>query len=152
MSRIPFPIGACIKCGLKNKKLITKRCFEPPNFCYQKYKEEKHLAKQSERQIKKQKPVKIAPISRNRQEALKKYRRLRDKYFEENPVCEFPGCNSREITLHHMRGRIGAFLTDKRYFKSLCWNHHRFVEENPTEAKELGLSESRLSENHPSRT
>jgi hypothetical protein len=86
----------------------------------------------------------IAPVSKNRQQALAKYRRLRDKYFEEHPMCEFPGCNSHKITLHHKRGRIGAFLTDKRYFCSLCAKHHRWVEENPAEAKRMGLSDSRL--------
>ncbi len=92
--------------------------------------------------IKKPKP--ISPISNSRKEALKRYRRLRDKYFLDHPVCEFPECNSKNITLHHMRGRIGAFLTDKRYFKSLCMKHHRFVEENPLEAIKLGLSQKRL--------
>ena len=92
----------------------------------------------------KSKPVKINPISKNRQEALKKYRRLRDKYFEEHPICQYPGCNSKNITLHHAAGRCGAFLTDKRHFRSLCHVHHRFCEENPLEAIKLGLSVKRL--------
>lgn len=86
----------------------------------------------------------ISPISNKRKEALKRYRRLRDKYFLDHPVCEFPDCSSTNITLHHQRGRIGAFLTDKRYFKSLCGKHHRWVEENPTEAIKIGLSIKRL--------
>lgn len=89
----------------------------------------------------KRKPKKpISPISKNRIEALKKYRRLRDKYFKDNPICEFKGCYSKDITLHHAKGRIGSFLTDKRYFKSLCLTHHRFVEDNPLEAIKMGLS------------
>lgn len=87
---------------------------------------------------------KIAKVSKNMQAALAKYRRLRDKYFVDNPVCEFPDCNSRNITLHHKRGRIGAFLTDKRYFCSLCQMHHVYVETHPAEAKKIGLSDSRL--------
>lgn len=86
----------------------------------------------------------ISPISNKRKEALKRYRRLRDKYFLEHPVCEFPDCTSTNITLHHQKGRIGAFLTDKRYFKSLCMKHHRWVEENVTEAIKMGLSIKRL--------
>ena len=86
----------------------------------------------------------LAPVSKNMQASLAKYRRLRDKYFEENPICEFPACNSKKITLHHKRGRIGEFLTDKRHFCSLCQKHHRWVEENPLEAKKMGLSDSRL--------
>jgi len=91
------------------------------------------------------KPFKvIAKVSKNRVEALKKYRRLRDKYFEEHPVCEFPGCNSKNITLHHKRGRVGAFLTDKRSFCSLCLPHHRYVENNPEEGRKLNLVLNRL--------
>lgn len=86
----------------------------------------------------------ISPISNKRKEALKRYRRLRDKYFLEHPVCEFPDCSSTNITLHHKKGRVGAFLTDKRYFKSLCMKHHRWVEENVTEAIKMGLSIKRL--------
>lgn len=90
------------------------------------------------------KQYKLRPVSSSRLEALKRYRRLRDKFLEEHPVCMFPGCNSREVTLHHSKGRIGSFLTDKRYFKSLCWSHHSWVESHPGEARKLGLSQSRL--------
>lgn len=90
------------------------------------------------------KPYKIKAVSNNRQEALKVYRRKRDKYLEEHPICEFPGCSSRIIQLHHKRGRIGAFLTDKRYFCSLCDNHHKWCHENDAEARKLGLLQSRL--------
>lgn len=86
----------------------------------------------------------IAKVSKNMLESLKKYRRLRDKYFELNPVCEFPGCSSKRITLHHKRGRIGAFLTDKRWFCSLCPKHHAWVNENHAEAFKMGLVHSRL--------
>lgn len=91
------------------------------------------------------KPVKINPVSKNRKIALSKYEKEKKEYFKENPVCEFPECNSTEISLHHSKGRIGSLLTDKRYFKSLCWPHHKYVEENPEEAKRLNLSFLRLS-------
>lgn len=91
------------------------------------------------------KPVKIPKVSAKQLDNLKKYRRARDKYFEEYPICEFPGCNSNKVTLHHSRGRVGSFLCDKRYFKSLCWPHHQWCEENPIEAKKLGLSGNRIS-------
>lgn len=121
---------------------MAKRCFEPPNFCYQKHQQAKYWAKQKEKEVKPKK--KINPVSKNRLEALKKYRKLRDKYFEEHPICEFPGCNSRDIDLHHKRGRYGALLTDKRYFCSLCRTHHIYVETHPKEAKRLGLSLNRV--------
>ena len=86
----------------------------------------------------------IAPISEKMASNLAKYRKRRDKYFDEHPICEFPGCNSRQITLHHKRGRVGSFLTDKRYFCSLCQKHHQWVNENNKEAAKMGLVESRL--------
>ena len=87
----------------------------------------------------------IMPISKNRQEALKKYRRIRDKFLKDHPICQYPGCNSREVTLHHAAGRIGSFLTDKRHFRSLCWPHHQFIETHPDQAIKLGLSVKRLA-------
>lgn len=92
---------------------------------------------------KKRKP--ISPVSPKMADKLKKYRTARDKYFKENPVCEFPGCNSREVTLHHKRGRIGSFLIDKRYFCSLCHKHHMYVHENDAEARAMGLLGSRTA-------
>lgn len=87
----------------------------------------------------------IAQVSEKMQANLAKYRRKRDAYFKDHPVCEFPGCTSKKITLHHKRGRQGAFLTDKRHFCSLCLKHHTFVNENPDEALKMDLVASRLA-------
>lgn len=92
---------------------------------------------------KKKKPIK--PISEKEKLRLKEYRRVRNIYFSKNPVCEFPGCDSIEVTLHHKRGRIGGLLTNTKYFCSLCATHHTWVENNPAQAILMGLSESRLS-------
>lgn len=124
-------IKTCTSCGFTGAMWTSK-----PLLCRNCSPKKKVASKASNKPIKK--------VSGNKLEALKKYRRLRDKYFEQHPVCEFPKCNSRDITLHHMRGRIGSFLTDKRYFKSLCLHHHRYVENNPLEAQKLGLSQKRL--------
>jgi hypothetical protein len=86
----------------------------------------------------------IKSMSYKQYERLKKYRVLRDEFFVNNPICMFPNCNSKEIQLHHSRGRIGALLTDVRYFKSLCNAHHSLCELNPLEAQNLGLSYKRL--------
>lgn len=86
----------------------------------------------------------IAPISEKKAKQLVEYRKARDEYFKDHPRCEFLGCYKTDITLHHMAGRTGDLLTDKRYFKSLCVKHHRWVEENPESAKKLGLSTTRL--------
>lgn len=120
------------------KKTICKHCGA----------ENKHHSFQCFNKPKKQtisKPKKpIAKFSTKKLNELKEYRKLRDKYFKENPICQFPGCHSTEISLHHARGRIGANLTDISTFRSLCLTHHRFVEENPEEAIKLGLSEKRI--------
>lgn len=87
----------------------------------------------------------IRKFSKKSLDQLKRYRILRDKYLEENPICQYPGCKSREVTLHHTRGRQGAYLTDKRFFSALCWPCHQHIETHPEEARKLGLSYSRLN-------
>ena len=86
----------------------------------------------------------IKQVSDKRAKELRIYEKNKVEYFKEYPVCQFPGCECREVTLHHSKGRIGSLLTDKRYFKSLCPEHHTFCENNPEEAKRLQLSSSRL--------
>lgn len=91
----------------------------------------------------------IKPISDKQAARLRKYRIARDEYFKENPVCEYPGCSSRNITLHHGAGRIGDLLFDKRWFKSLCGGlngHHTWAEDHPEDAKAIGLSFDRLTD------
>lgn len=131
MSKIRLKMGYCPLCGnAKDKPIVGGLC-------------QYHYWQTKKKPIER-KPTKISPVSKSRAAALEKYRRLRDEYFKEHPICEFPGCNSTKVTLHHMRGRIGSFLTNKKYFKSLCWPHHRYVEDHPSEAKKLGLSLKKL--------
>lgn len=75
------------------------------------------------------------------------YLLLRKAFLLRHPDCigKFVGCSGVANTVHHSRGRIGALLCDIRYFKGLCMSCHTYVETHPNEAKELGLSESRLS-------
>lgn len=68
---------------------------------------------------------------------LRKYRKLRDKYFEKNPYCEFKGCGSPNIVLHHKKTRE-YHLCDVSVFMSCCDYHHRWIHENDKEARELG--------------
>jgi hypothetical protein len=94
-------------------------------------------------------PVKtyvIKPFSDKHLEKMKEYRRVRDFYMADHPKCEaqLEGCTKEATDLHHSRGR-GQFLCDTRYFKALCRHCHRFVEENPLEAKERGLSGERFT-------
>lgn len=86
----------------------------------------------------------IRLVSDKQAARLREYRIFRDQYFKDNPVCEYPGCLSREIQLHHAAGRVGKLLTDVRYFRSLCDKHHKWAELHPEEAKKIGLSVNRL--------
>lgn len=88
--------------------------------------------------------VKIKQFSDKKIKELAVYRKERDKYFKDHPICEFPECQSTDIQLHHSRGRCGSLLTDSSYFKSLCDTHHKFIENHPLIAKQLGLSADRL--------
>lgn len=103
------------------------------NFTYLKLQQAVHKVRT---QIKKQSDKEI--------KRLAQYRKVRDEYMREHPICEYPGCNNPSTDLHHGAGRQGKLLTDTRYFKALDINHHRWAEENPIEAKELGLSFNRL--------
>src|SRR4051794_571077 len=59
-------------------------------------------------------PAKIRPVSDKRKTALNLYKETREAYLREHPACEFPGCTSTDITLHHKKGRIGELLTNSR--------------------------------------
>lgn len=125
-------MGYCPECGnVEPKPLMKKLCL----YHYAQSKPKKPIAR---------KPVKIKQSSDKRLKELAKYRIAREEYFKDHPVCEFPGCESTDVTLHHALGRIGRLLYDKKHFKSLCWPHHKFCEESPNEAKKLGLSGNRL--------
>lgn len=108
-------------------------------------KQQKSKTNTNDSLITKSRSYRIKSISDKKLQELKEYRIIRDRYLKENPVCEFVGCESRDITLHHKKGRIGSLLTDSRYFCSLCIKHHIWAELNCNEAKELGLSFDRLS-------
>lgn len=142
----PYRETACRMCQVEYgdnriKRTVGGLCYTGEPWHYQKQQQAKYLENQKGK-VKKQ--YELQSVSKKRQEQLKLYRIERDQYFREHPVCEFPGCNSREVTLHHAAGRLGKFLTDNRYFKSLCMPHHRFVEDHPEEALRLGLSYKRV--------
>lgn len=86
----------------------------------------------------------IAKFSAKKITELAIYRKARDKFLS-GKTCQYPGCTSLHVVLHHGAGRIGSLLTDVRYFRALCDHHHRIVEENPLHAKELNLSVDRLT-------
>ena len=86
----------------------------------------------------------IPKVSSRQIERLNLYKIAKGEHFKDYPNCQYPGCTARDRQLHHVCGRVGDLLFDKRYFKTLCDEHHKFVENNPTIAKEMGLSADRL--------
>lgn len=121
----------CVGCG-KVRQIYCKN-FCP--YCYEKQRKKTPLPK-PKKQIRK--------FSKKTLSNLKEYRKVRDEFLK-GKKCEFPGCESTEVTLHHGAGRLGAYLTDKRFFHALCIHHHQHVETHPEEARQLGLSYSRLN-------
>jgi len=103
-----------------------------------------------EKATKEPKYVKVASsninvVSEKQAKRLAEYRKIRDKFLEENPFCKVCG-TPHSITLHHMMGRIGDLLTDTSNFVTLCVKHHERAEREPWWAKEIGISKSRLEE------
>lgn len=57
-------------------------------------------------------------------ERQKRYTLERAKYLKEHPVCQFPGCRSEAIEIHHSRGRVKELLWESRWFIATCREHH----------------------------
>ena len=87
------------------------------------------------------------PVSKKLAKMKTVYNHLRKDYLEEHEYCEarLPECTFIATEIHHQKGKIGNDLNDPAYFKAVCRSCHNWIENNPAEAKELGLSVSRLS-------
>lgn len=88
----------------------------------------------------------ISKFSKKMLEDLKIFRVLKKDYLKDHPICECGrnGCKRKSKDLHHKKGR-GIYLNDVRYFLALSRVCHSWVNENPKEAMELGLTVSRLT-------
>lgn len=87
----------------------------------------------------------IRNVSKKRGVENRVYSDLR-KQFLEGRQCEanLKGCTGQATQVHHAAGRIGSRLVDVKKFVAVCASCHRFLEDNPAKARELGLSKSRL--------
>lgn len=57
----------------------------------------------------------------------------------EHEWCEFPlGCGQRSDTVHHLAGRVGSLLRDRRFWRGSCTAHNGWCEDNPAEANRIG--------------
>ena len=98
---------------------------------------QKHITKSQKR---------IKPFSDKHLEKLAEYKRRRNIFLIDNPICvaNVEGCTKEATQIHHALGRIGDLLTDVKHFKAVCHNCHVIIENEPMRAKELGLSGTRF--------
>lgn len=91
------------------------------------------------------KPAKpIAKKSEGLKEEMKKYTKLAKLFLAMHTKCAV--CKTvRSQCIHHMAGRVGENLRDRKTFLAVCFDCHRKIEENPDWAKENGYSVSRLN-------
>jgi len=62
------------------------------------------------------------------------YKDLRKIYLNKNQKCEVN--NSHKSTeIHHISGRNGDRLNDVKFFLAVCRECHRWIHENPKEAR-----------------
>lgn len=89
----------------------------------------------------------LNPVSKKQGKRNREYSKERKRFLEEGDMCEarLEGCTGLATDLHHPLGRIGDRLTDVNKCKKVCRNCHNRIESEPVMAKQLGLSESRLT-------
>jgi len=92
-----------------------------------------------------EKPKSIPPISKKMKETVDQYTKIRTAYLVVNPSCKarLVGCTSVATDVHHKAGRGENHLRIATWLPG-CRTCHNWIELHPKEAKELGLSETRL--------
>lgn len=66
------------------------------------------------------------------------YTQKRKAYLESHTFCEFDGCARVATDIHH-KARRGAHYLDESTFFGTCRVHHRWIHDNPIEAKAMNL-------------
>ena len=91
-------------------------------------------------------PKKISPVSKKMRETIDEYSKLRTAFLVIHSFCEakLVGCSTKATDVHHKAGRGDNHLKISTWL-AVCRSCHRWIEEHPEEAKELGLSENRLT-------
>lgn len=81
------------------------------------------------------------------------YKEARLEFLETKDHCEvgLPDClvpypiyDKSQLQVHHKAGRMGNFLTNKKYFLCVCQNCHRYLEDHPAWAMSNEYSVSRF--------
>jgi hypothetical protein len=92
--------------------------------CYRKIHPDEFKINQSTKPIKK--------VSEKQKDRNFKYKRLREDYIKNNPICEFEDCNKPVQEVHHKSGRIGKSMFQD--FMSVCSDHHFYIHNHPEES------------------
>ena len=101
------------------------------------------LARKSRIGPKPRKPLR--KVSQKRAKQLAVYRKARVQFLREFPVCEAcvaidsDSVPRKATEIHHRAGRIGEKLNDINDFVPICEICHRWVHNNPWQARDLGL-------------
>lgn len=79
-------------------------------------------------------------------ETMDEYSKRRAAFLVVHSKCQakLVGCTGDATDVHHKAGRGENHLVISTWL-AVCRSCHRYIEEHPVEAKELGLSESRLN-------
>jgi len=75
------------------------------------------------------------------------YSAKRKIFLSSYPLCKanLPGiCTHHSTDVHHKAGRSGDLYLDERFWLSSCRQCHSWIELHPKEAREMGLSLSKL--------
>ncbi len=92
----------------------------------------------------KPKRAQVNKVSDKRKSENEIYKEKRQEFLLKR-WCEYHGKPCIPTEVHHAKGRVGTLFLDERYWVALCSEAHTWVENNPNEAKERGLSLSRLA-------
>jgi hypothetical protein len=94
----------------------------------------------------KEPPKKISPISDKMKVTMDEYSKKRTAFLALNPICQAKvyNCSVKATDVHHKAGR-GENHNNINTWLAVCRSCHKWIEENPEDAKELGFSKSRLN-------
>lgn len=89
----------------------------------------------------------INRVSSKQDKINRAYAVICSQFKKDHPICQARIKCSGALTedVHHPDGRVGKLMLDSTKFKAVCRACHIWIEENPKQAKALGLSGSRLS-------
>ena len=83
------------------------------------------------------------------QATMDEYSKKRKAYLALFSTCQatLVDCTGQATDVHHMEGR-GENHNKINTWLAVCRNCHRWIEENPADAKHLGFSRSRLNQDN----